>query len=205
MVSPFRVCLTFDAEHPDRPTEPGVHEQVLAILEREGIRATFFVQGRWVEAYPHLARALPAHGHLVGSHSHYHARMPLLSASGFATDVRRAERVIRDIVKVDPAPWFRLPFGSGAGDARVHASLDELGYRNVGWHADGREWRKRLRDHEVEDELTRATIAHGDGALVLMHTWARPVPPALEGLIPRLRDAGATFMRVDEVGWGTVT
>jgi peptidoglycan-N-acetylglucosamine deacetylase len=78
----FRVALTFDAEHPDRPTEFDVHDRIVDTLERDHALATFFVQGRWVEAYPDRARALPGLGHLVGSHSFYHVRMPLLSPAG---------------------------------------------------------------------------------------------------------------------------
>jgi peptidoglycan/xylan/chitin deacetylase (PgdA/CDA1 family) len=196
----FRVALTFDAEHPDRPSEVGVHERIIETLERDAIPATFFVQGRWVQAYPELARALPRQGHLVGSHSFYHVRMPLLSPAGLQNDVRQAERAIRDIVKVDPKPWFRLPFGSGFSNRKVHAGLGDLGYRHIHWHADGREWRKRLGQTEVEDEIVSSVLEQGDGAIVLMHSWPRPIPAALDGIVPRLREAGATFVRVDQLG-----
>ena len=44
---PFRVALTFDAEHPDRPgCPPGNAERILDTLEGSGVRATFFVVGR---------------------------------------------------------------------------------------------------------------------------------------------------------------
>lgn len=194
---PFRVALTFDAEHPDRPTEPGVHERIVEILRRHAVSATFFLQGRWVEAYPDLARALPARGHLVGSHSFYHARMPLLTAAGLRNDVRRAEEAIRSVVGVDPRPWFRLPFGSGSSDALLNRRLAALGYRHIHWHAEGREWRHGLRGSEVEDDIVRGTLAHGDGAIVLLHSWPRPMPAALESSIVRLRKAGAEFVRVD--------
>jgi peptidoglycan/xylan/chitin deacetylase (PgdA/CDA1 family) len=92
--APFRVALTFDAEHPDRPTRPGVADGLLETLASAGARTTWFLQGRWVEAHPDVARRVVGGGHLVGNHSFYHARMPLLSASGLATDVRAAERVI---------------------------------------------------------------------------------------------------------------
>ena len=42
----MRVALTFDAEHPDRPTTSGVDEQLLDVLDDLDVRATFFVQGR---------------------------------------------------------------------------------------------------------------------------------------------------------------
>jgi peptidoglycan/xylan/chitin deacetylase (PgdA/CDA1 family) len=44
--------------------------------------------------------------------------------------------------------------------------------------------------------------ARGDGAIVLLHTWPDPVAPALAELVQRLRDGGATFVRVDELGVG---
>ena len=83
---PFRVALTFDAEHPDRPHRPGVTEGLLDVLADRGVRSTWFLQGRWVESVPELARRVAADGHLVGNHSFYHARMPLLSDDGLTTD-----------------------------------------------------------------------------------------------------------------------
>jgi len=116
--------LTFDAEHPDRPNEPGVQERLLELLARERVPATFFLQGRWVEAYPQTAGLVVQAGHLIGSHSFYHARMPLFSDDGFDEDVRSAERALVEIVGVDPRPWFRCPLGEGAYDPRVLARLD---------------------------------------------------------------------------------
>jgi peptidoglycan-N-acetylglucosamine deacetylase len=195
----FRVALTFDAEHPDRPTTFDVHDRIVEILERHHAPSTFFVQGRWVEAYPERARVLPGLGHLVGSHSFYHARMPLLSPEGLRTDVRRAERVIHDIVKVDPKPWFRLPFGSGSTLRPIHAGLAAMGYTNIHWDVEGREWRTRVTARTVAQELVDGAVGHGDGAILLMHSWPHVMPRALDEAIRQLRDRGATFVRVDQV------
>lgn len=173
----FRVALTFDAEHPDRPAEPDTHDRIVDTLERLQVRASFFVQGRWVEAHPHWARSLPRRGHLVGSHSFYHARMPLLSEYGVRNDVGRAERVIRDTVGVDPRPWFRLPFGSGGDDPSLLAQLSPLGYRHVAWDVDARDWRTDVTARRLDDEIVSGTIERGDGAIVLMHSGpGRPWP-----------------------------
>ena len=128
----MRVALTFDAEHPDRPHRPGVQEGILDVLRDRSVRATFFLQGRWVEAFPETARRV-ARGRATssGSHSFYHARLPLLSDAGMATDIRDAEAAIRDIVGVDPRPWFRCPFLAGGDDPRVLGILAGLGYREV--------------------------------------------------------------------------
>jgi peptidoglycan/xylan/chitin deacetylase (PgdA/CDA1 family) len=196
---PFRVALTFDAEHPDRPHQPGGAEAVLNTLAEHAIPATFFLQGRWVESNPPLARSVARAGHQVGSHSHYHARMGLFSADGFRTDVAAAEAVIRRHVGVDPRPWFRLPFGSAATDAARIRLLNELGYRHVGWHVEPKEWRTRATVAEVAAAIRDEAMAHGDGAIVLLHTWPSPVAAALELAVAALVDAGARFVRVEEL------
>jgi peptidoglycan/xylan/chitin deacetylase (PgdA/CDA1 family) len=192
----FRVALTIDAEFPDRPTEPGVMVRILDVLAEAGVPATVFIQGRWAEAEPALARRIAAEGHLVANHSHHHARMTLLTAAGIVRDVRAAERAILAATGRNPQPWFRCPFGAGAQDRRIVDRLDSIGYVDVGWHVDGRDWAGGS-TARLEGRLVRLTVAHGDGAVVLLHGWPRATPVALGGTIRRLRDRGATFVRID--------
>ena len=197
--APLRVALTFDAEHPDRPTVPGVQEGILDELSASDVRATFFVQGRWAEAYPGTARRILHDGHLVGSHSHYHARLPLLSKQGLDVDVRTAESVIRDVVGVDPRPWFRCPFGAGQTDPRLLAQLGVLGYKAVGWHVGPLDWDPASTGVQVENRVVEGAQAHGDGAIVLLHAWPQATLKALPGMIGRLRERGASFVAVHEL------
>ncbi len=196
----FRVALTFDAEHPDRPHRNGATERVLDLLDAEGIKATFFLQGRWVEAHPEVARDVATRGHLIGNHSFYHARMPLLSPSGLATDIRAAERAIIAATGVDPKPWFRCPFGAGTDDPRVRAGIERLGYRETHWDVDGADWRPSMRGRGMARQMTADTVARGDGAVLLLHPWTSATGLGLVPLIGGLRDAGATFVRMDALG-----
>ena len=195
----FKVALTFDAEHPDRPSSPGVQERLLDLLDRLDVRATFFVQGRWAEAYPGTARRIPADGHLVGNHSHYHARMPHLSDDGLAFDLRTAEEAIVDATGVDPKPWFRCPFGEGADDPRVLAAVAAAGYRHVGWTAEAFDFEPDRPVDELERLIVDGVAAKPDEAIALLHTWPHRTELALPGIVSRLRDAGADLVRVDEL------
>ena len=195
----LRVALTFDAEHPDRPSAPGVQERLLDELGRANARASFFVQGRWAEAYPETARRIPDEGHLVGNHSHYHARMPLLNARGLRSDIAAAQVAVIDATGVDPRPWFRCPFGVGSADPRVQRIVREAGYRHVGWHLAGIDWPAERTGAEVEEAVVRGALLHGDGAVVLLHNWPDRTERALPGIIARLRDAGAELVRIDEL------
>jgi len=194
----LRVALTFDVEHPDRPTREGVTQGILDALATEDVRATMFLQGRWVRAYPALAREIAAAGHLIGNHSHFHARMTMLTARAFSSDVLTATSTIRDVVGVDPRPWFRCPFGAIDPGTRTLAALARLGYRNVGWHVDSRDWASRAPAGEIR-RIVDGVRAHGDGAIVLMHGWPWTTAAALPFVIAELRKSGADFVTVDQL------
>ena len=195
-----RVALTFDAEHPDRPHHGDHTGWVLDELRRLEVRSTFFLQGRWAEAFGDIARRVATDGHLIGNHSFYHARMPLLSPDGFEEDIREAQRAILEATGVDPRPWLRFPFGAGADVASLIDRLTAIGYRHVGWDVEVYEWEPARSAREVVDKAVDGVTARGDGVIVLLHTWPDPVAPALSEMVERLRGAGMRFVRVDELG-----
>lgn len=196
----MRVALTFDAEHPDRPgCPPGVAGRVLDLLGEAGVRATFFIQGRWAEADPAAARRIAAEGHVVGSHSHYHVRMPLLSDAGLEDDLRRSEEAILEAAGLDPRPWFRCPWGDGADDPRVLAVLHRAGYRHVGWDVVAEDWEPDRSAGDIESAVVEGI---GDGArdrVVLLHAWPEAAPEALGRVIRRLTEAGSAFVTVADL------
>lgn len=198
--SAFRVALTFDAEHPDRSwCPPDAAERILDALRDEDVRATVFVQGRWARSQPSIARRIADEGHLVGHHSHYHARATLLTDSGLATDVAEAAEAIATIMGADPRPWFRCPFGAGHDDPRLLATLASLGYRNVHWHVELEDWEPWRRGDEITADAFELVTEHGDGAVVLLHTWPGGTADAVGSIVNELRGAGASFVTVDEL------
>ena len=198
MTTPFRIALTFDAEHADRPHHlVGSEDRIRETLGKLGVPATFFVQGRWAEAFPDRARRIADDGHLIGSHSHYHAPTRLLTDAGLHEDLKAAQGAIQAACGRDPVPWFRSPFGAGAGDAQIGEALAELGYRNVLWNVSGDDWDQRRTARQVADEVVANALAHGDWAIVLYHTWSSLAHGTLKTTIKRLRDGGARFVTVD--------
>lgn len=199
-MSDLRVALTFDAEHPSRPhCPPGATAELLAALTRAEVKATFFLQGRWVTAYQDAARSIVRAGHVIGNHSHYHARFSDLSLEGVREDLGRAEGAIRHVTGTDPRPWFRFPFGDADQDPDVAATLADLGYRHVGWHVDPNDWDPARTIEDLERVVVGEALAHGDGAVVLLHAWPATTPEAVARIIPRLRAEGALLVGVDEL------
>jgi peptidoglycan-N-acetylglucosamine deacetylase len=193
-----RVALTFDAEHPDRPVErPGVEEDLLSLLADRRVRATFFLQGRWVESHLDLAARIAGAGHLVGSHSHFHARMPLLTDEGLRADIVQADRAIREATGVRPRPWFRCPWGHGARDPRVVMALRRQRYGHVGWDVVAEDWEPARPAEDLVRDVVAGVRAAGDGAVVLLHAWPASTLDALPGILDGL--AGADLVMVADL------
>jgi peptidoglycan/xylan/chitin deacetylase (PgdA/CDA1 family) len=197
---PDKVALTFDAEHPDRSgCTPGNVDRILDALSDASVTATFFVQGRWAEAAPDAARRIVADGHMVGNHSFYHARMPLLSDDGLRTDVTDAQETIVSILGVDPRPWFRCPFGAGNDDPRVLGILNELGYRNAHWGIELEDWEPWRDGASIARDAVAGIRASTEPPVVLLHTWPNGTADAVPRILSALLEGGANLVHVDEL------
>lgn len=99
------VALTFD----DGPM-PGATEDVLSVLNEEGVKATFFVMGADLEKNVEQGRKIVAAGHELGNHTYSHDRMVLKSPSFIASEIERTDQLIRQAM-YQGAIHFRPPFG----------------------------------------------------------------------------------------------
>jgi peptidoglycan/xylan/chitin deacetylase (PgdA/CDA1 family)/GNAT superfamily N-acetyltransferase len=151
------VAITFD----DGP-DPVFTPQVLDILDRYHVKATFFVIGRSAARYPDLVRSIVARGHAIGGHTWSHANLTKLDQNGLRREVDDANRYLHELTG-RPVACVRPP--SGRINAHV---LDELEHRNldaVKWTDDTRDWT------EPGSSVIIGRVAAGlhPGAIVLMH------------------------------------
>ena len=104
-------------------------ERMLALLERGGARATFFVLGWIAERHPALIRRIAAAGHEIGSHGMAHVRVRDQSPDVFADDARRSRELLEDISGVAVRGYRAASFSI---DRRTPWAFDQLaraGYR----------------------------------------------------------------------------
>ena len=185
-----RIALTFD----DGPHQSYTQE-ILAILERYGVRATFFIIGENAKRFPDRIQTIAEQGHELGNHTYTHASVNKLSEEALVKELEDTSRVLEEITGKRPT-LFRPPFG--AYNDRCVSKIEALGYRCVLWSQDSRDW--QLPPAEKIITSMQANVTAGD--ILLFHDFNRensPTPKALEELIPKLLQNGYQFVTVSEL------
>ncbi len=174
-----RVALTFD-------DGPSVYTpQVMDVLRRKKVKATFFMLGDMVSRDPSTARRVLAAGHEVANHSSTHPMLP-----GYS-DIRRASSTIKRATGFRPC-LFRPPYG--ALNASVVSSVKDLGMKSVLWDVDTSDW-SRPGTGTIRSRIGGA----GPGSIILMHDGGgsrSQTVAALAGGIHDLRSRGYRFVTV---------
>lgn len=179
---PDHVALTFD-DGPDRDLTP----HFLDVLDRLGVKATFFMLGSRVVLSPGLAAEVVAAGHEVAVHGWEHRYLILRGPLATYDDLARSVDIIATATGSTPT-FFRPPYGVLTGPSLVAAR--KLRLTPVLWNCWGREWVPGSTPHTVFATMRPAITG---GATVLMHDsdCTSPAGSALAGL-------GALPMLVEE-------
>jgi peptidoglycan-N-acetylglucosamine deacetylase len=136
--SPGELALTFD----DGPN-PAWTPQLLEVLARHDVRATFFLVGRYAQAEPELVRRIASAGHLIGNHSWSHPNLALSSTRRIREELTRTSETLQGITG-KPVRWFRPPFG-GRRPAALQIARS-LGMTPVTWNAIATDWSEPSQD-----------------------------------------------------------
>lgn len=185
-----RIALTFD----DGPSE--YTPELLALLEREQITATFFLVGRDLEAHPEWGRAIAAAGHEIGNHTYSHARMLLKSTGFMRHELSETDRLIRATGYTGPI-YFRPPFGKKLFG--LPWVLSQTGHLTVMWNIEPESFSEALTTPKA---LTAHVLERArPGAILLLHPMGgyAQTRAALPDLIRQLKDRGYTLGSVSEL------
>ena len=104
-------------------------DRILALLDAENIKATFFTLGWIAERFPGTVRRIVDGGHELASHGYGHRRASDQSAEEFRQDVTRSKALLEDIGG-KPVLGYRAPsFSIGVRNLWALDVLREAGYR----------------------------------------------------------------------------
>ena len=142
------VYLTFD----DGPV-PEVTPQVLDILDRYRVKATFFWVGENVARYPDLAREVVRRGHSVGNHTYNHLAGWGRPLGMYADNVLKAEKAMDDAGVKREHKLFRPPYGKAG--LQKHDWLRQQGYTVVLWDIITHDYNPRYTPAQIERAVLR--------------------------------------------------
>ena len=190
-----QIALTYD----DGPNDPHTM-RLLEVLAKHGVRATFFMIGRFVRERPDIARAVAQAGHVIGNHTFTHPLLIFESAAQTRTQLVECRAALTDAVG-EHSKLFRPPFG-GRRPATLRIAR-ELGLEPVMWNVTGYDWNSPPAA-DIEKKVARRVrggdvILLHDGGHKQMGADRAQTVIATDNLIPRYRDLGYEFVTVPEM------
>ena len=185
------IYLTFDNGY-----ENGYTSQILDVLKKKKIPATFFVTGHYLDDQPELVKRMVKEGHIVGNHSWYHPDLTKVNDERLKKELESVRKKTEQLTSQKGMNYVRPP--RGIFSERTLAISKELGYYNVFWSLAFVDWNI---DQQKGWKYSYDNIMKQihPGAILLLHTVSKDNAEALEKVIADLQKQGYTFKSLDDL------
>lgn len=181
------VALTYD----DGPNPPYTN-QLLDILERNEIKATFFVIGKLVEKHPETVRLILSKGHEVGNHSYSHQQLIFKNPFFICSEIEKTDKLLRQLGAKQKI-HFRAPYGRKL--LVLPYILAKMRKKNILWNLDSKDY--EAASSEVIENYVLEHVR--PGSIILMHDGGSERSQTLiatERLIKKLQSNGYVFKTI---------
>lgn len=185
-----QVALTFD-DGPDNHFTI----QILDILKKNKVKATFFIVGEKAKAHPEVVKRIVNEGHVIGNHSWDHSNFTKISTEEVKQEISKTQDELNSIVGFRPT-LFRPPYG--ALNSSEIMTITSMGLSIIDWSVDTRDWAGTSTQQimrYVKKELKPGGIILQHCAIGKKENLSNTVN-ALEQMIPLLKNEGYTFVTV---------
>lgn len=180
------LALTFD-DGPKADTG-----KILDILNAKGVKATFFVVGKQVDAFSDQLRRIADDGHEIGNHTYNHRNCQYLSESEIMQEIFRTSAAVRALTGRE-IEFFRPP--GGHSSKNLSNVMRRFGLTTAYWSVNCSKYegttRKKLYDHVVNSAQP--------GGIILLHNLELVTVQALPEIIDTLRSRGYSFVTLSEL------
>lgn len=185
------MALTFDGG-----AEDNAAATILDALKAQGVHATFFLTGEFIQRYPETVRRIVNEGHEAGNHTWNHPHLtsyaqdrrhntlPSMTQARLSDELKRTADLFRQVTGKAMQKLWRAPYGETNDEILRWAAKE--GYRHIGWTV-GRGWENNgdtmdwVADttstiYHSADEIVQKVVGFGassaggaNGAVILMH------------------------------------
>ncbi|WP_407673206.1 polysaccharide deacetylase family protein [Paenibacillus alkalitolerans] len=163
---------------------------MLETLRKENVKATFFLDGKWLKNNPDVAKQIMAEGHEMSNHAYSHKDMSRLSEAAARDEIGKTQQLLKDILGVDNK-LFAPP--SGDYDQDTVRIAHDMGLRTVLWTIDTVDWKKP----PVGSVIRKISARLEPGSLILMHP-THSSRGALPGIIAEAKRRGLAISTVSD-------
>jgi probable sporulation protein (polysaccharide deacetylase family) len=186
--------------HPDKPMVSFIINvawgneylpEMLATLKKHQVKASFFLEGRWVKNNPELAKMIVSAGHEVGNHSYTHPDMKRISAAQTRDQLLKTNEVI-EAATGKKSIWFAPPSGSYRDETVTIAA--EFKMKTVMWTVDTIDWQKPSPNQLINRVISKIS----NGSMVLMHP-TESTAKSLDTLITLIEEKGLKLGTVSDL------
>lgn len=177
------IALTFD----DGPTQ--YTQEILEILKKENVSATFFVLGNKVDMFEDTIQKIVKSGSEIGNHSYNHKWLSRLSTEEIKSQIDKTQEKIKNITGIYPR-YLRPTYGSINNRIRNATDLNI-----VLWDIDPKDWKNQSPEKTVQRILDKID----DGKIVLLHDNHKKTVKAIQLLIPKLKEKGYQMVTLSDM------
>ncbi|WP_202976472.1 polysaccharide deacetylase family protein [Anaerophilus nitritogenes] len=186
------IALTFD----DGP-HPRFTPKILDLLKEYDAKATFFVIGKHVEAYPEVLKIVAKEGHEIGNHTFSHIDTKQTSSIKVEEELKKTQEIIFNTTGIK-SKVFRPPFGFY--NSQIIDIAHKYDCKIVLWspHQDAKDWNYPGVDNIVHQVLSK--VQNGD--IILLHDYVEKDCQSIEALktiLPELKSRGYKFVTISEL------
>jgi len=182
------VALTFDDGPNGRYTD-----EILEILQLNGIRATFFFIGKNIADQQALVSKTYLQGHVIGNHSYSHSYLAGLPIDKIVDELKDTSSLVRSIVRRYPV-LFRPPYGSCS--PRSRDIVEGLGFKTIMWSAITDDYNPNTTAEKIAREIINSVTP---GAIIALHDGGGRRGKTVEALpiiIAALQAQGFEFLTI---------
>jgi polysaccharide deacetylase family protein (PEP-CTERM system associated) len=122
----YQSCIDYDAPITERVVRNV--DRTLAVLDRFGAKATFFVQGMVAETFPRLVSSLSAAGHEVQSHGYSHRPLSSMNRAELREELERGKKTVEDAAGMQVTAFRAPDFSIGMSNLWALETLADVGF-----------------------------------------------------------------------------
>ena len=185
------IAITFDINWAEKEEL----YNILEVLDKYNVKATFFIMGGWVnfsEENRDKLIKIKEGGHEIGNHSYKHPMFSKINEDRMKEELDKTNKIIEETIG-EKVKLFRFPSGDynkkasefiyNQGMIPIQLDSDSVDYKEIG----------------AEVEYSRVMKTVSSGSILLFHNNAKYTPGNLDRIIKELKEDDYSFVKVGEM------